>query len=323
MRQRGIALLLVLCILFLMSIIAMTSSLYLSELYYLTERLKKKKYERWLLLGVEGIFLDYIVKNISNDNVIHSSPINSFFFSELKKINNINADFKLIEQSNCFNLNLLKYSPIDGNAIDGIYPWLVFKNILQSQNLKYSTLNKITHHIDEGFKNKYPLDEGYINSIVNVNKKPLSYDLVFSLFENEEDLSNMSSILCSRSDSTLLININMLELRHGSLLKAIFLNKIDEEEIANAILAKPDGGWDSTIDFFELIINNSTKNTSELQRIKDTITPILSHDEYYFSIIFTLPSKDSHYQLMSLFYVKNRDAFIIDRRFNIRDESNE
>lgn len=67
MNQNGIALLMVLCALFLMSTMVMTSYHYWFDIYYLAKNSQQRQKEKWILLGAEEKFVSELIKNISDD----------------------------------------------------------------------------------------------------------------------------------------------------------------------------------------------------------------------------------------------------------------
>lgn len=64
MNQNGIALLMVLCALFLMSTMVMASYNYWFDIYYLAKNSQQRQKEKWILLGAEEKFVSKLIKTL-------------------------------------------------------------------------------------------------------------------------------------------------------------------------------------------------------------------------------------------------------------------
>lgn len=310
MEQRGIALLLVLCVLLLMSVMVTISSDYWVEMYYLTEKEKKEKENKWLLLAAERFFLNDMIKTVSNDNFMINKSANII-------INRKNIDVALIEVGNCFNINTLQYSLSKENAKNKAYPWWVLKNILQLENRPSSYLNEIIMDSAFFFKTNHKSDHDDIELIFKIKQELLVDDFVESILKIDEFFFNTSPIFCSRNDDKLLINVNMLEARHTKLIQAIFLHVLNEVDITKIILSKPENGWSSVTHFFESIMNDTTIDIDDVLKIINLEMLNFSHDEYHFLSNFKVSDKYISHQLKSHFYIKNKKITLLDRRFSI------
>ncbi|CNC61396.1 general secretion pathway protein K [Yersinia frederiksenii] len=309
-EQRGIVLLLVLCILLLMSGIVTMSSYYWSDIYYIAGEIKKSNSKRWLLLGAEDTFLKRMTKVISNNKLTNDILPIIISSSDFMEINDNYINFSFIEQINCFNINALQYSTVNDKLLNIIYPWLVFKNILQLKNTTEISINNMDLNDNYYFYENHKINESHMISVFP--------DLLANeLLENDKFYFDMSSIFCSRNDDKLLININMLEVKHSKLIQAILLNVINDSVISAAILSKPVNGWSSVKEFFDFIISNSGVVTEDVHKLRDIIAYNFTHDEYYFSSIFRTNANAGYYQLISLFRIKNNEVIILERRFSI------
>lgn len=310
MKQRGIALLLVLCILLLMSAMVKISSYYWSEIYYITEKIKNSNSRRWLLLGAEEIFLQEMTVNISSKQLINNISLAIRTSPNFMVINDSYIDFNLIEQVNCFNINALQYFSTDDKSLNTVYPWLVLKKVLQLQNITSMTLNAIGINDDDFFNVNHKVNDVSVNAA-------LTEILASNLFNVDRFISDKSSIFCSRNDDKLLINVNLLEVEQSWLVQAMLLNVINEAVITRAILARPVNGWSSVKDFFDFIFNDLNIDAEDMHKLRNIIVSNFSHDEYYFSSIFRSGGDNVSYQLISLFKVKDNHISILERRFSV------
>lgn len=310
MEQRGMALLLVLCILLLMSAMVTISSYYWLEIYYITEKIKNSNSRRWLLLGAEEIFLQEMTVNISSKQLINNISLATRTSPNFMVINDSYINFNLIEQVNCFNINALQYLSINDKSLNTVYPWLVLKNILQPENIASMTLNDMEINNEDFFNVN--------DKVYNVRVNAVLTDILASnLFNVDRFVSDKSSIFCSRNDDKLLINVNLLEARQSKLVQAMLLNMINEAVITRAILSRPVNGWSSAKEFFDFIFNDSNIDAEDMHKLRKIIVSSFSHDEYYFSSIFRSDGNNVSYQLISLFKVKESHISVLERRFSV------
>lgn len=310
MEQRGIALLLVLCILLLMSSMVTISSSYWLEIYYSAEKIKNSNSRRWLLLGAEEIFLQEMTVNISNKQLINNISLATHTSPNFMVINDSYINFNLIEQVNCFNINALQYLSINDKSLNTVYPWLVLKRILQLENIAFMTLYDVEINDDDFFNVNHKVNDVRINAI-------LTEILANNLFNVDRFDSDKSSIFCSRNDDRLLINVNLLDVRQSKLVQAMLLNMINEAVITRAILSRPVNGWSSVKEFFDFIFNDSNIDGEDMHKLRRIIVSNFSHDEYYFSSIFRSDSDNVSYQLISVFKVKDSQVSILERRYSV------
>lgn len=295
-KQCGIALLLVLGVLLLMGGVVIASKYHWSVIYILSENSKQRKSEKLLLLGAEESLLSEMMreKSISND----VADISAGVFNKPRsiKINNIDVHYKIIDQTNCFNVKSLQ-SSLSFNKDSEIYYLTVLNNIAGDLNLLFSDVDEIKDVILSYFKKKSNWDA--INSDIS---------------------SKMTPLLCVRYDNLLVININALGIQHSKLIQEILMNLVDEENIMRTILSKPDSGWGDVQIFLDTLIDSSEIKIENVQRVKDIVMSIFSHDRYFILLVFWLSNEYRHYQLTSLLDVRARGITVLHRRFGISDK---
>ncbi|CNH62070.1 general secretion pathway protein K [Yersinia thracica] len=327
MKQRGIALLLVLSVVLLMSTMVFTAYFYLTDMFYFVANSEHHQSKKKLLLGSERFFLKNIVKKILTKTNFETIPSMLLTSDSVIRINNRDVYYKLIDRTNCFNVNTLHYNFNYINKDDYIYPWLVLKYLFQLNNITSTVLNEIImnfNHANKLNEKQSNINKEYSPSLLAIRKALLVGDSIGDLFNiNYEDFLKITPFLCYRNDTTLLININILEVKHRQLLQAIFMNEINEDDITKAISFKSNNKLDNVESFFEFIVNNSTINIDKMNKIRNINGLRFSHDEYYFSSIFRLKSKGGAHQLMSLFHVKEKDIAVLQRRLSFSEEYKE
>lgn len=315
MKQKGIALLLVLSSIMLMSLMISTTYLYLSDMIYFSESNKIKQSEKLLLLSSEDIFFNNVIKEFLTTKDFGDIYSRLSTSPTAIRINNSNVYYSLIDRTSCFNISALYgyFNNIDKN--DRNYPWLVLKNILELNNITSPVINKVMMMFTQYSSSKFDLD--------NVDQELLAIEQDFLMDKpidkllniSDENLSRIAPLLCSRNDNTLLININMLDVNNSKLVQSIFMNEITESDIYKIILSKPAQGWISVESFFEFLTNNSAIDIDKINKLRRVKMLKFSHDEYYFSSNFKIDNSSS--QLMSLFHVKENKITVLQRRFVI------
>ncbi|WP_174848554.1 type II secretion system protein GspK [Yersinia artesiana] len=313
MKQRGIALLLVLPSVLLMSTMLSTSYLYLSEMLFFIGDSRKKQDEKQLLLGSEYVFLNEISKDILIDGGFSGVYFRLLSSPGTIRVNNKDVHYSLIDRTNCLNVNALYNYFINMNKNNEYYPWLVLKNILHLNNITSSVLNEImmvfVQDRSDAF-NSNRIDRGFL-AIQRTLQIGDSIDKLLNI--SSENFSHIAPLLCSRNDNTLLINVDMLDFNKVKLMQAIFMNEITENEMHKTILSKPAQGWGTVESFFEFLEKNSGVGIDRINELKKVDMLKFSHNEYYFSSNFKIEKGDL--QLMSLFQVRRGVITVLQRRF--------
>lgn len=311
MKQRGVALLLVLSSILLMSTIVSTTYLHLSNMIYFVGDSRTKQDDKQLLLVSESVFLNNIAKDILNGEDFGGIYSKLLTPPSAININNRDIHYSLIDRTSCFNINTLYDS--FSNLNNKYYPWLVLDNILKLNNIVSSVINKLMTIFIQ-----YPSDASNIDridrgglAIGQAFQRGSSIDKILNI--SSESFSYIAPLVCSRNDNTLLINVNMLNVKSSYLVQAVFMNEITGSDVYKVILSKPAQGWLTVESFFESLANNSSVDIDRINELKNIEMLKFSNDEYYFSSNFKVDNGDS--QLMSLFHVKGNAISVLHRRF--------
>ncbi|EOU3148557.1 type II secretion system protein GspK [Yersinia enterocolitica] len=313
MKQRGAALLLVLFSILLMSTMVSTTYLYLSNMIYFVGDSRTKQDDKQLLLGSEGFFLNNITKEILNGEGFGGTYSKLLTSPSAISINNRDVNYSLIDRTSCFNVNTLYDSFSNMSKNNKYYPWLVLDNILQLNNIVSSVINKLMTILIQYPSYTSNLDhiDSFFLAIGQAFQKDNSIDKILNI--SSENFLYIAPLVCSRNDNTLLINVNMLNVKSSYLVQAIFMNEITESDVYKVILSKPAQGWLTVESFFEFLANNSSVDIDRINELKNIGILKFSNDEYYFSSNFKVDNGDS--QLMSLFHVKGNAISVLHRRF--------
>ncbi|CNH27206.1 type II secretion system protein GspK [Yersinia kristensenii] len=324
MKQRGVALLLVLSVTLLMSTMVSIAYFYLIDMLYFVANSQLNQSNKRLLLSSEDVFLKNIVEKMLNKASFETIPSMLLTSESVIRINNRDVHYKIIDRTNCFNVNTLHYNLSYINNDDYIYPWLVLKYLLQLNDIQSTVLNEIIMELNHAYQansKKININSGYGHSVLAIRNALLVGDSIGSLLNiDDEDFLKIVPFLCYRNDTTLLVNINTLKAKHSPLLQAIFMNEINESDINKAILFKSNNKFETIDSFFDFIVTNSIIDINKMNKIRDINRLKFLHDEYYFSSIFRLESKGGVHQLMSLFHMNEKDVTVLQRRLSFSEE---
>ncbi|HHA0034105.1 TPA: type II secretion system protein GspK [Yersinia enterocolitica] len=297
MKQSGIALLLVLFSILLMSTMVSTTYLYLSNMNYFVGDSRTKLDDKQLLLGSESVFINNIAKEILNGENFGGTYSKLLTSHSTISINNRGVHYSLIDRTNCFNVNTL-YNYFS-NMNNKYYPWLVLNNILQLNHIVSSVINKLMTIFIQYPSSSPNLDrvDGFFLAIGQAFQKGYPIDKILNI--SSEGFLYIAPLVCSRNDNTLLINVNMLNVKNSYLVQAIFMNEITGSDVYKVILSKPAQGWLTVESFFEFLADNSSVDIDRINELKNVEMLKFSNNEYYFSSNFKVDNGDS--QLMSFF----------------------
>jgi general secretion pathway protein K len=323
--QYGIALLLVLSIILLMSGMAFTSNYYWSDMYALFDINERRRSQQWILLENENEMSKKIISEIFNSKERSNDLAWIFSYPRSIKINESHVYYRMVDKTNCFNIYSFNINFCKNKTQP--YSWRVFKNLLIGAGGTMSDVNNILNDITS-FLKKNCCEE------LNANIKATSVSSIkFDGFKNNlanylsshdyELLLKIVPLICTRNDNALLINVNALEVQQSKLIQAMFMNIISEEDIINTILAKPVNGWGSKESFFASILSNSMIAIDDIQKVKEVVMSSFSTDEYFITLDFWLDDKNEYYNLTNYLHVKDEEITVLQRRYGIGEPYDE
>lgn len=323
--QYGIALLLVLSIILLMSGMAFTSNYYWSDMYALFDINERRKLQQWILLENEGEMSKEIISEVLHPKGRSNDLARFFSHPRAIKINESHVYYRVIDKTNCFNIYSFNNNLCKNKTQP--YSWRVFKNLLMGAGGAMSDVNNILDDISYLLKQNC-CEELNTNiqatSVSSIKLDSFKNNLANYLSSHDyEFLLKIVPLICTRNDNTLLINVNALEVEQSKLIQAMFMNIISEEDIINTILAKPVNGWGSIESFFESILSNSMIAIDDIQKVKEVVMSSFSIDEYFITLDFWLDDKNEYYHLTNFLHVKNEEITVLQRRYGIGEPYDE
>jgi general secretion pathway protein K len=131
---------------------------------------------------------------------------------------------------------------------------------------------------------------------------------------SSDDYLKVVPMLCHRKDDELLINVNALEIQHSKLVRAMLLNIFSEEDIANVILSKPEGGWISNSSFYISIHNSLSITKDNMKKLEKIILSNFMSDKYYLRLLLW-DTNVSYYKLVSDLLITQGDVTVLSRSY--------
>lgn len=316
MNQNGIALLMVLCALFLMSTMVMTSYHYWFDIYYLAKNSQQRQKEKWILLGAEEKFVSELIKNISDDR-FNNNNFRRLISGGRVTSGTWNVNLKSIDNTNCFNINALKTKISNPEEIIETYSWQVFKHLLLISGVGVQETQDTLDRVVELYRSNLIIEQGN-NGLSTL--KYISYEvdeINISSKMNRADFLKIVPMLCIRGDRKLLVNINMLDAGNSQYLQAALLNKVSARDIYDVISAKPNNGWDNIFIFYDLLSSHSPMSA---RNVNKNILDKLTVDEYFINYIFRIDHEDSYYQLITFIHAVGKSIAILNRRYSFSEQ---
>ncbi|CNB48310.1 general secretion pathway protein GspK [Yersinia similis] len=318
MNQHGIALLIVLCTLFLMSTMVMVSYHYWFDIYYLVKNSQQRQKEKWILLGAEEKFVSELIKKISYDSFHYNEFRHSVSEGQITT-GKWSVNIKSIDNTNCFNINALRTKVSNPEKIIKTYPWRVFKYLLLISGVEIKETQDTLARLIDLYRSSLIFEQRN-NGLSMLKNIPYEVDEInISSNMSRDDFLKIAPMLCIRRDRELLVNINMLEVENSQYLQTVLLNTVTERDIYDVISAKPNKGWGSTFLFYSLLTSYSTMSDRDVNK---NILDKLTVDEYFINYIFRIDSKDSYYQLISFIHVVGKTITVLQRRYSFSEQHN-
>lgn len=318
MKQRGIALLIILFILLLMSIPAININQNWLHIFFMTATLQVQQQDKWILLGAETVLRKLLISVKNNSNIQQWVNKKQYIY-----LDDAIISVNLFNDSACFNINALYNSNFDEKIQESYHPEEVFKNLLIYNGVHHQKANEIMSLIlNRKRSNNSRLNKKQKQS--NNNKVKLAPVITNRLFQDITELrmlpyidkyifNRLKGILCALPDDK--FNINTLNPLHSQLLVSFFPKIIDKARALEIINMKPTSGWHNVDAFIDhLLLNNN-----ELAKFKKNITTLLTIEEIYFHAIMWIEKNGNYFRMKSTFKVTSQGVEVIQRQYGINE----
>lgn len=324
-RQQGMALLVVLLILSLMTILAVTISERWQRSLQRTVNLQNQLQGKWYALAGEELTKAILMQDIQDSfEKMHLAQLWATQ-GRVFPLENALLEIAVIDEQSCFNLNAINQT-ISANSAEATsdgrgYPVKVLQQLLI--NLKVDEYEAeqivaaIRDWIDEdddplinGAETNYylSLDPPYMPAngpIKNVTELRAIKGIDAALYQR------LRPFVCALPQDRLVININTLREIQAPLLAALFLDQLEVDEARELISNRPREGWESVADFVAL---DRMQKTASLGT---QVLQLMGVRSRYFRVLVRVRFDDYEYQLNSLLGVTEARIGTLDRQYGI------
>ncbi|MBC3765870.1 type II secretion system minor pseudopilin GspK [Neptunicella marina] len=320
-KQQGVALIIVLLVVAIVTVLAMEMGQRLQLQVRRSANIKDNNQAYWYAMGAEQyamIALEELFK--SSDGVIHLNQ--PWATTKLQyPLQNGGIEAQLTDMQSCFNLNsLAQVSTTPGNV-----PYSekdAFLNMMKAIETEPLIPQLNAETLADSLVDWLDADEqltGYYGAEDSeYESREHPYLAANSLMLNKSELrlvngaelpwlSNLMDYVCAvPGDNQLKINVNTVDTEHSAILRGL-LGQIDPQTLQNLIASRPDKGWSKIEDFFSQPEISALKLNSERKKWFDITTS-------YFILHTKTRYNDASFYLTSVFKIENNGQVSVIRR---------
>ncbi|WP_375055056.1 type II secretion system minor pseudopilin GspK [Zobellella sp. DQSA1] len=257
-RQRGVALLVVLLIVALMTMLAINLTERSGRAYLSTAGHLARQQAKWYALAAEAMAGQMLLSD-GRDSP-NSTHLAQLWAQEGRQFPVEGGEIggQITDAQACFNLNAINQvvSYVDqGEAVEAAYPAQVFHHLLLQLGVEAERAGSVTDALRDWVDNdgapreKGAEDEAYASlnppylpanrALVDVSELRMVLGIDTALYRR------LLPYVCVLPQQALLININTLQLSQAALLSALFLNEVSRTAAAQLLDERPREGWSS------------------------------------------------------------------------------
>lgn len=321
LKQEGMALLVVLLILSLMTIIAVSINERWQRSYQRSSTLHYLRKSKWYVLSGEAVVKQMIWQHYIDSE--ENTNLSQAWATEgrIYPLDDAKLELVVLDEQACFNINAINQDRLNGDQ--ETYVQKVFINLLINLNVDEYEANQITAAIQDWIdEDSNPLALGAEdNYYLSVNPPYLTANRPL---KNVSELRAVKGVtteifqklrphICALPEKTLSININTIRLFQAPLLQALLLNQLSETDVIALIESRPRKGWQSTADFGDL------DQIKSLDHIMGELSSGGKIDvkSRYFRQITRITIDDFEYMATSLFKINNTSVDVIERQYGL------
>lgn len=327
-KQQGVALLVVLLLLAIMTAIAATMS---ERLVLGVDRASSQVNNQqayWYAIGVEALAKYGIEESLEDGDTVNLSQ--PWALEEQSyPLDYGEARGVVRDMQACFNVNSLAAVTIDPTSSSRPYLLQVWRTLLEEVGLDSYQAEVVADSTweyldkDDGVVTQSGVEdatyEGLSPSYMAANGLIADLSELRSIYQMDgPSMRRISWLACALPTDDLRINVNTLRPWQSKLLVALFEPALSDDQAKQVIEDRPYDGWESTDDF--LAEGNIASISAE---IKNKAKEYLSVDSRYFELDAEVFVQDARVRLRSLLYSENQDeSRVVRRRFGGISERN-
>ena len=320
-KQRGVALLVVLLLLAMMTAVAATMSERLFGQFKRSANQINYQQAYWYSIGAEALAIEGIEQSYKDNDTINLSQ--PWALEE----QNFPLDYgtltgRLVDRQACFNLNALVEVKAGSNGQNAPYLVTVLQDLLSALEVDdyvteivahsawefvdtNTTVNSVTGVEDSTYEAMSP-DYMTANSVLADESEFRAINQV-----SGEVMAQVRPFLCAIPTSEFRLNINTVMPEQAALISAMFGNQLSVSDAQQLLEDRPFEGWSSVDQFL-----SESPLAALSDAIKKQVKAYLSVDSAYFELDAQVVVGESRVRIRSLLFSANREtATVISRRF--------
>jgi general secretion pathway protein K len=327
-KQRGVALLVVLLLLAVMTAIAATMSerLVLGIDRATSQVSNQQAY--WYAIGVESLAIYGIRESLEEGDTVNMSQPWALD-EQIYPLEYGDARGVIRDMQACFNVNALSAVTLDPTTSSRPYLLEVWRMLLEESGVDSYRAEVIAdstwEYLDQGdsVMTQAGVEDATYESLsppyMTANGMIADISELRSVYQMDaQAMQRISWLACALPTSDLRINVNTLRVWQAKIFAALFAPSLSEQQAAQVIDNRPYDGWESIDDFM------AEPNIASIDpNIKNSAKQYLSVDSRYFELDAEISVQDSRVRLRSLLHSENSNqSRVIRRRFGGISERN-
>ncbi|VTQ53116.1 Type II secretory pathway, component PulK [Campylobacter jejuni] len=322
-RQQGMALLVMLLLLTVMSILAsqMTQSYRLVWQKSINSQVAQQ--QRWYLLGGES-FIGRVLSQSARDELGKTTLAQYWAIQgRVFPVEDSRMNGEVSDAQACFNINSLLTYEDPGEkqlAAPPFYAEQVFFHLLRGLELDEYRAQQVTAAVEDWLDaNTAPRQNGSEDNDYLALTPP--YLPANQAMQDISELRMVKGVdaalyrrlvpyLCALPETTLQININTLGTQQAPLLSALFVNTLSMQEAGRIIAQRPRDGWDSVAQFLQqdALLNIAATDAGA------SVDSVLSVKSAYFEARLQVQTANQKTSMKSLFHRQSDNQMRVIRR---------
>ena len=318
-RQRGVALLIVLMLLAIMTTVAASMS---ERLFLQFQRGSNQiNYQQayWYSLGVEALAEIGIEQSYEDDDNINLSQPWAIK-EQVYPLDYGQAAGRIVDKQACFNLNVLASVQPSGDSTNRPYLVQVFQRLMEEKDVEPYQAEVIAdstwEYVDsdstvrstagvedstyEAMKPQYLPPNGWM---ADASELRAVYQVSGDIYQK------LAPMVCALPSDDWRLNINTIEVEQAPILVAMFTPGLSSSDAVQLIEKRPFDGWDSVDEFL---------SESELAGLSDDVKKnakgYLGVDSAFFELDVQVLVDESRVRLRSLLQSTDRETVTVVRR---------
>lgn len=320
-KQRGVALLVVLLLLAMMTAVAATMSERLFGQFKRSSNQLNYQQAYWYSVGAEALAIEGVEQSYKDSETVNLSQPWAI------EQQNFPLDYgtltgRLVDRQACFNLNALVDTSSASNSQNAPYLVTVFQDLMSALEVDTYVAEIVAHSTWE-----FVDSNSVVNSVTGVEDSTYEsmspdYMTANSVLADESEfrainqvsgevMALVSPYLCALPTSAFRLNVNTIIPQQSTLLSAMFGQTLSVSDAKQVLENRPFDGW---TDVEQFLAEPQIASLSEAS--KSQVKGYLSVDSAYFELDAQVVVGESRVRVRSLLFSANREtATVISRRF--------